>query len=717
MQKTEEQEERQLKRLLLLQKDREIQQKAQENQRLREEIAAERKRKRRGFRNDAPFPAEFVAQMKEYDTVNFDPPLEFHDLMVRRFEAAKFKKSERLGPNLHKLTLGFTTSRSNRVTSWSRDLRLNFNLWGPLRLLGRRLGIRFTSIDIVKNCPRAIHTDKGNVGTSKIVTFGNYAGGKFEVWPGRCLADGKPNENMPGSQVVDPHYLRSEGQGHEFDGKNWHSACERVSSSAAPPTPLHSGDDNLRQWQVPSSAIVEMKVLSREGTFGDVHLVQHRGMHMAFKTIRTGGSEAAQNQVKAALKEAYALKEAQHENLIRLEGVCIDDPQRLGVLMEYAEQGTLRQVLEANPEMGGKERRLLIRGILRGLAKLHSHKPTPILHGDLKGTNVLVMADGTPKLADFGQMSGASSGISMSMSMSKTHRGGGTPIYSAPELFADIFADSSDSEDDDCTAIYTMACDVYSGGVLMCEVLSGQQPWQKEIGEWAQKSLGFDKVKRKLARLVLKKGKRPALPENCHPLIRSITERCWHQEPEQRPPVQVVLDELETEIDAAADHETPGVRGEVLPNRYTVVYYSKEKHLPKLDDEQSPPSAEAIAIEVRRDAVFSHDILKNYEKSKKRPIASITPPMRVSSSDRVFKCSQCQHIQKMMRWRKTCEQCGAKILTKDTQETNKHKGQQKRSHKYTIPTTFVNQLLSQNAIIQINQTNPKRGKCAENYDR
>jgi serine/threonine protein kinase len=189
-------------------------------------------------------------------------------------------------------------------------------------------------------------------------------------------------------------------------------------------------------------------------------------MHMAFKTIRTGGSEAAQNQVKAALKEAYALKEAQHENLIRLEGICIDDPQRLGVLMEYAEQGTLRHVLEANPEMGDKERRLLIRGILRGLAKLHSHTPTPILHGDLKGTNVLVMTDGTPKLADFGQASGASSGISMSMSVSKAHRGGGTPIYSAPELFADIFADSSDSEDDDCVTVYTMACDVYSGGGL-----------------------------------------------------------------------------------------------------------------------------------------------------------------------------------------------------------------------------------------------------------
>jgi ubiquitin len=72
----------------------------------------------------------------------------------------------------------------------------------------------------------------------------------------------------------------------------------------------------LVQWQVPASAIINVQVLSHEGSFGDVHLVQYRGMNTAFKTIRTGGSKAAQTQVKAALKEAYALKEAQHENVI-----------------------------------------------------------------------------------------------------------------------------------------------------------------------------------------------------------------------------------------------------------------------------------------------------------------------------------------------------------------------------------------------------------------
>jgi serine/threonine protein kinase len=41
----------------------------------------------------------------------------------------------------------------------------------------------------------------------------------------------------------------------------------------------------------------------------------------------------------------------------------------------------------------------MMRGIMRGLAKLHSHKPKSILHGDLKATNVLVMADGVVNAA------------------------------------------------------------------------------------------------------------------------------------------------------------------------------------------------------------------------------------------------------------------------------------------------------------------------------
>jgi serine/threonine protein kinase len=322
---------------------------------------------------------------------------------------------------------------------------------------------------------------------------------------------------------------------------------------------------NLNTWQVPSSAIIDEGKSLGGGSFGDVSLVtvkgggeREKGMLMAFKRLRTSG-KAEQDYYKNVLREAQTLKEAKHENVIGLEGISIDNPERLGVLMEYAERGTLRQVLDNAPTMDAAHQQLLIRGILRGLAKLHSHLPNPILHGDLKATNVLIMADGTPKLADFGQASGAGFRTTTNISISvSTHRGGGTAVYTAPELLTHLFEDVSDSEDDDagrsgCSApIYTMDCDLYSAGVLMWEVMTGKSPWMTEWQKWSQGSADQIRVQKKLANRVLKKEQRPKIPDNCNPLLRSIIERCWHQNPAKRPAAQVVLDRLQVEIDRAA---------------------------------------------------------------------------------------------------------------------------------------------------------------------
>jgi hypothetical protein len=125
-------------------------------------------------------------------------------------------------------------------------------------------------------------------------------------------------------------------------------------------------------------------------------------------------------------------------------------------------------------------------------------------------------------------------------------------------MFAKVDLDSdSDSEDADANdeeealvlAQYIEACDVYSMGVLVWEVETGEEPWAKEIAKWSKKiagsGAGSDQIKQQLARTVYQKEKRPKVPAGCSPLITSIIERCWHQDAAQRPAVEMVLGELE----------------------------------------------------------------------------------------------------------------------------------------------------------------------------
>jgi hypothetical protein len=177
------------------------------------------------------FPADLAQQWAEHDVVRFEPAEEFHDMVVRQLDGVTWNiRSKRLGPKVQKVTLGYTADQKG-CQDWSRD-QIDLEgrgicLWGNLRQLGLRLGATFSSIDIIKNTPRRIHTDDGNTGESLIVTFGKYTtGGKFEVWPGRKKGHGEPDKSTA-SVVHDPHYLRPSGgqRGKVFNGAHYHSAC------------------------------------------------------------------------------------------------------------------------------------------------------------------------------------------------------------------------------------------------------------------------------------------------------------------------------------------------------------------------------------------------------------------------------------------------------------------------------------------------------------
>jgi serine/threonine protein kinase len=111
-----------------------------------------------------------------------------------------------------------------------------------------------------------------------------------------------------------------------------------------------------------------------------------------------------------------------HPNIVQMFGLSVSGNNRIGLVMEWADHGNLRDNWK---DMSYEEKISASQGISEGLSHLHSHK---LAHRDLKPGNVLLFGNkSTAKIADFGtskviQKIATNSGVDCS------------PKYLAPEL-------------------------------------------------------------------------------------------------------------------------------------------------------------------------------------------------------------------------------------------------------------------------------------------
>lgn len=148
--------------------------------------------------------------------------------------------------------------------------------------------------------------------------------------------------------------------------------------------------------------------------------------------------------------------------------------------------------------------------IARGMNYLHNCSP-PIVHRDLKTSNLLVDKNWMVKVADFGL-----SRVKHETYLT-TRTGKGTPQWMAPEVLRNERSDEKS--------------DIYSFGVILWELATQKIPWEHLNAMQVIGAVGF-------------MNQRLDIPEDVDSRWTSIIESCWDSDPQKRPSFQELLEKL-----------------------------------------------------------------------------------------------------------------------------------------------------------------------------
>lgn len=160
--------------------------------------------------------------------------------------------------------------------------------------------------------------------------------------------------------------------------------------------------------------------------------------------------------------EIELLSRVHHKNLVGLLGFCFERGEQM-LVYEYMPNGSLKESLcgKSGIHLDWKRRLRIALGSARGLAYLHELANPPIIHRDIKSTNILLDEDLTAKVADFGLCKLVSDSAKGHVSTQVK----GTMGYLDPEYYM--------------TQQLTEKSDVYSFGVVMLELITAKQPIEK----------------------------------------------------------------------------------------------------------------------------------------------------------------------------------------------------------------------------------------------
>ncbi|XP_047328999.1 protein kinase STUNTED-like [Impatiens glandulifera] len=293
----------------------------------------------------------------------------------------------------------------------------------------------------------------------------------------------------------------SSNENFEFDERNGslvvpsRSECLTLQSS---PCPSFSGlpeelEGFLEKYSSVCRLFTYQELQQATSNFMPENLIGTGGSSRVYRGSLLDGKEVAvkmlnpfEDAIKEFRLEIEMITALNHKNIILLSGFCLEDTNLL-LVYDFLPRGNLEENLHSDDKaslgFGWKERYKVALGIAEALAYLHIEIEKPMIHRDVKSSNILLSNDFEPQLSDFG-LAKWSSIMSSDMDCSDV---AGTFGYLAPEYF--MYGKVNEK------------IDVYAFGVVLLELVSGRKPINSDLPKgqdilvlWAERILNDGKI-------------------------------------------------------------------------------------------------------------------------------------------------------------------------------------------------------------------------------
>ncbi|KAF0554949.1 kinase-like protein [Gigaspora margarita] len=253
------------------------------------------------------------------------------------------------------------------------------------------------------------------------------------------------------------------------------------------------------------------------GGFGKVFKYEWKDgeIIVAFKCLKFD-KNLKENIIEDFINELKLLRRVDHHpNIIRFYGITKDCSGYFNMVLQYADDGTLREYLKTNfTRLQWTDKLRIAKEIALGLSFLHDNN---IIHRDLHSKNILIHKK-KPKIADFG----LSKLINEKTSMTSSSDCYGMLAYIEPQCFI-IPKYRRD-----------MKSDVYSFGVILWEISSGRPPFQ-----FSDRFITISSISQ---------GKKEIPIEGTPSQYIELYKKCWDNNPANRPESKLIPDILKQQI-------------------------------------------------------------------------------------------------------------------------------------------------------------------------